>query len=154
VSLCGDSRYFVGFHEKSMCFLKQKAVGCGFFLRASTRPFRSPYCSGLLYECVYATPSFLHVASTCRKRASGMSLLGLPRVSVSPFLEGPVSSPDPVQVGDSSGSHGALYSLQAPGSTLQRLDVHLRLRPRGFSSLDPRAPYATSSLSRLRSTSM
>jgi hypothetical protein len=57
--------------------------------------------------------------------------------------------PDPVQVEDSSGSHVALYSLQAPGSTLQRLDVHLRLRPGGFSSLDPRAPYATSSPSRL-----
>jgi hypothetical protein len=46
VSLCGDSCYFVGFHEKSMYFLKQKAVGSGFFLRASTQPFSSPYCSG------------------------------------------------------------------------------------------------------------
>jgi hypothetical protein len=67
------------------------------------------------------------------------------------FLAGLVTSPDPVQVEDSSASHGALSSLQAPGSTLQRLDVRLRMRPGGFSSLDPRAPYATSSPSRLLS---
>jgi hypothetical protein len=64
-----------------------------------------------------------------------------------------VVSPDPVQVEDSSGSHGALSSLQAPGSTFQRLDVRLRLRLGGFSSLDPRAPYTTSSSSRLLSAS-
>jgi hypothetical protein len=49
-----------------------------------------------------------------------MSLLGLPWVSVSTFLDGLAASPDLVQVGDSSGSHGALSSLQAPGSTLSR----------------------------------
>jgi hypothetical protein len=72
-------------------------------------------------------PSFLHVASTYWKRASGMSPLDLLWVSVSTFLEVPVASLDPVQVGDSSGSHGARSSLQAPGSTLKRLDVRLHL---------------------------
>jgi hypothetical protein len=143
----------LGFQEKSICFLKKKAVGCGFFLRASTRPFRSPYCSGATLQLRLCDTSFPHVASTYRKRSSSMSLLGLPWVSVSTFLEGLAASPNPVQVGDSSGSHGALSSLQASGSTLQRLGVHLRLRPRGFSSLDPRAPYVTSSPSRLRSAS-
>jgi hypothetical protein len=117
-----------------------------FFLRAST-------ARGLLYECVCAMPSFFHVASTYGKHASGTSPLDLPSVSVSTFLEGAVASPDSVQVEGSSSSRGALSSLQVPGSTLQRLDVRLRLRPGRFSSLDPLAPYATSSLSRLRSDS-
>jgi hypothetical protein len=99
------------------------------------------------------TPSFFQVASTYWKYLSGMSLLDLPLVDVSTFLEGTVASPDPIRVEDSSGSHGASSSLQVPGSTLQRLDVCLRLRPGGFSSLDPRAPYATSSSSRLLSAS-
>jgi hypothetical protein len=113
-------------------FPQQKAVGHRFFLRPSTRPFRSPYCSGLLYECVCVTPSLFHVTSTYWKHASGTSPLDLPLVGVSTFLEGPVASPDHVQVEDSSGSHGALSSLQAPGSVLQRLDVHLHLRLEGF----------------------
>jgi hypothetical protein len=108
---------------------------------------------GLLYECVYATPSFFHVASTYWKHASGTSPLDLPSVSVSTFLEGAVASFDSVQVGGSSGSHDTLSSLQVSGSTLQRLVLRLRLRSGGFSSLDPRAPYATSSPSRLRSAS-
>jgi hypothetical protein len=41
-----DSRYFVLFNGKSIFSLKQKAVGSQFILRASTRPSRSPYCSG------------------------------------------------------------------------------------------------------------
>jgi hypothetical protein len=82
-----------------------------------------------------------------------MSLLDLPWVSISTFFEGLVASPDPIQVRDSSCRHGALSSLQTRGSTLQELDVRLCLRPGGFSSLDPRAPYATSSPSHLRSAS-
>jgi hypothetical protein len=97
---------------------------------------------------------FLHVASTYWKHASITSLLDLPLVSISTFLEGAVVSPDPVQVEVPSGSHGALSSLQAPGSTLLRLDVLLRLCLGGSSSLDPCAPYATSSLSRLLSALM
>jgi hypothetical protein len=85
--------------------------------------------------------------------ASVTSPLDLPLVSISTFLEGVVVLPDLVLVEDSSGGHGALSSHQAPGSTLQRLDVRLRLRPGGFSSLDP-APYVTSSPSRLLSTLM
>jgi hypothetical protein len=96
------------------------------------------------------TPSFFHVASTYWKHTSDTSPLDLPLVSISTFLEGAVASPYSVQVEGSSGGHGALSSLQAPGSTLQCLDVRLRMRSGGFSSLDPRAPYATSSLSRLR----
>jgi hypothetical protein len=78
------------------------------------------------------TPSFLHVDSIYWKCASGMSPLGFPWVSISTFVEGPVTSPDPAQVGDSSSSHGTLSSLQAPRFTLKRLDIHLRLRPGGF----------------------
>jgi hypothetical protein len=63
-------------------------------------------------------PLFLHVASTYWKHASVTSPVELPLVSVSTFLEGSVASPDHVQVEDSSGSHGALSSLQALGSTL------------------------------------
>jgi hypothetical protein len=98
-------------------------------------------------------PLFLHVTSTYWKHASITSPLDLPLVSVSTFIERTVASPDPVQVEDSSGSHGALSSFQAPGSTLQRLDVRLCLWLGGFSSLDPCAPYATSSPTRLLSTS-
>jgi hypothetical protein len=43
-----------------------------------------------------------------------------------------LASPDSDQVGGSSGSNSALSSLQAPGSTLQRLDVRLRTRSGGF----------------------
>jgi hypothetical protein len=46
VFLCGDSRCFVCFPREEHLFPKQKAVGCGYFLRASNRPSRSPYCSG------------------------------------------------------------------------------------------------------------
>jgi hypothetical protein len=77
-------------------------------------------------------PPFLHITSTYWKHASVTSSLDLPLVIISTFFEGVMVSPDPVQVEDSSGSHGALSSLQAPGSTLQRLDVRLRLRPGGF----------------------
>jgi hypothetical protein len=41
-----DSRCFVCFPREEHLFPKQKAVGRGFFLRASTRPSRSPYYSG------------------------------------------------------------------------------------------------------------
>jgi hypothetical protein len=73
---------------------------------------------GLLYECVFVTPSFFHVASTYWKHPSGTSLLDLPLVGASTFLEGVVASPDRIQVEGSSSSHGALSSLQVPGSTL------------------------------------
>jgi hypothetical protein len=97
------------------------------------------------------TPSFLHVASTCCKHASFTSLLDLPLVSASTFLECVLVSPDSGQVGGSFGGHGALSSLQAPGPTPQRLDVRLRTCPGGLSFLDPCAPYATSSTTRLHS---
>jgi hypothetical protein len=42
------------------------------------------------------------------------------------FLEGVLASPNSGQVGGSSGNDSALSSLQAPGLTLQRLDVSLR----------------------------
>jgi hypothetical protein len=71
------------------------------------------------------TPFLFHVALTYWKHTSGTSPLDLPLVGVSTFLEGPVASPDRVQVEDSSGSHGALSSLQAPGSALQRLGACL-----------------------------
>jgi hypothetical protein len=70
-------------------------------------------------------PSFLHVASTYRKHASVTSLIDLPLVSVSTFLEGVLASADFGQVGGSSGISSALSSLQAPGPTLQRLDVRV-----------------------------
>jgi ribonuclease HI len=56
-------------------------------------------------------PLFLHDASTYWMHASVTSSLDLPLVSISTFLEGVVVLPDPVQVEDSSGSHGALSSL-------------------------------------------
>jgi hypothetical protein len=99
------------------------------------------------------TPTFFHVASTYWKHTSDSSPLDLPLVSVSTFLEGAMASPESVQVGGSSGGHGALSSLQASRPTSQRLDVRLHLRPEGFSFLDPRAPYVTSSPPCLRSTS-
>jgi hypothetical protein len=70
------------FPREEHLFPKQKAVGRGLILRASTRPSRSPYCSGATHECVYAAPSFLNVASTYRKHASVTSPLDLPLVSV------------------------------------------------------------------------
>jgi hypothetical protein len=59
------------------------------------------------------TPSFLHIVSTYWKHAFVTSLLDLPLVSILTFFEGVLSSPDSGQVGGSSGSHGALSSLQA-----------------------------------------
>jgi hypothetical protein len=58
------------------------------------------------------TPSFFHIASTYWKYVSVMSLLDLPLVSASTFLEGVLASPDSGQVRSSSGSHGTLSSLQ------------------------------------------
>jgi hypothetical protein len=46
-----------------------------------------------------------------------MSLLNLPSVSVSTFLEGVLASPDSGQIGGSSGNDNALSSLQAPEPT-------------------------------------
>jgi hypothetical protein len=46
VSLRGDPRCFVCFSREEHLFPQQKAVGRGLFLRASTRPSRSPYCMG------------------------------------------------------------------------------------------------------------
>jgi hypothetical protein len=43
----------------SICFLKQKAIGSRLVFWVSTRPSRSPYCSGLLHECVLRHPLFL-----------------------------------------------------------------------------------------------
>jgi hypothetical protein len=63
------------------------------------------------------TPSFLHAASTYWKHASVTSLLDLSLVSALTFLEGVLASPDSGQVGGSSGGHGALSSIQAPGPT-------------------------------------
>jgi hypothetical protein len=45
VSLRGDSLCFVCFSREEHLFPQQKAVGRGFFLRASTRSSRSSYCS-------------------------------------------------------------------------------------------------------------
>jgi hypothetical protein len=71
-------------------------------------------------------PLFLHAASTYWRHASITSPLDLPLVSDSTFLEGVLASPDSGQVGCSSGNDNTLSSLQAPGPTLQRLDVRLR----------------------------
>jgi hypothetical protein len=86
------------------------------------------------------TPSFLHVASTDLKRASVTSPLDLPLVGVSTFLEGVLASPDSGQVDGSLGNDDALFSLQALGPTLQRLDVHLHTRSGGFSFFIPVHP--------------
>jgi hypothetical protein len=59
---------------------------------------------GLLYECVCATTSFFHVASTYGMHASGTSPFDLLSVSISTFLEGVLASPDSAQVGGCSGS--------------------------------------------------
>jgi hypothetical protein len=73
---------------------------------------------GLLYECVFVTSSFLHVASTYRKYASVTSLLNFPLVSIYTFLEDALDLPDSGQVGGSLGNNSALSSPQAPGPTL------------------------------------
>jgi hypothetical protein len=82
VFLCGDPRCFVYFQEKSTCFLKKKVVGRGLVLRASTRPSRSPYCSGATLRVRLCDALFSSVASTYRKHASITSLLDLPLVSI------------------------------------------------------------------------
>jgi hypothetical protein len=46
VPLLGDPRCFICFSREEHMFPQQKVIGCGLFLRASTRPTRSPYCSG------------------------------------------------------------------------------------------------------------
>jgi hypothetical protein len=45
VYLRGDSRCFVCFSREGHLFPQQKSIGRGLFLRASTRPSRSRYCS-------------------------------------------------------------------------------------------------------------
>jgi hypothetical protein len=44
VYLRGNSRCFVYFSREEHLFPQHKAVGCWLFLRASSRPSRSPYC--------------------------------------------------------------------------------------------------------------
>jgi hypothetical protein len=56
-----------------------------------------------------------------------MSLLDLPWVGIQTFLEGVMALPDSGQVGGSSSNDSTLSSLQAPGPTLQKLDVRLRM---------------------------
>jgi hypothetical protein len=46
VSLRGDPYRFICFSREEHLFPQQKAIGRGLFLRASTQPSRSPYCSG------------------------------------------------------------------------------------------------------------
>jgi hypothetical protein len=70
---------------------------------------------------------FSFVASTYQKHAPVMSLLDLPWVGIQTFLEGVMALPDSGQVGGSSSNDSALSSLQAPGPTLQKLDVRLRM---------------------------
>jgi hypothetical protein len=84
--------------------------------------------------------SFLHVASTYQKYASVTSLLDFPLVSVYTFLEDALDLPDSGQVGGSLGNNNALFSPQAPGPTLHKLDVRLRTRSGGFSLLIPVHP--------------
>jgi hypothetical protein len=96
-------------------FPQQKVVGRGLFLRASTRPSRSPYCSGDTLRVHLCDALFL---------SHHLDLL-----------------------------EARLSSLQAPRPTPQWLDVRLRPLLGGFSFLDPRSPYATSSTPCLHSIS-
>jgi hypothetical protein len=126
------------FPREEHMFPQQKVVGRGFlFFKHQPNLLGHLTARGLLYECVCVTPSFLHVTSTYWKHASVMSPLDLPLVSVSTFLEGVLASTDSGQVGGPSGNDSALSSLQAPGPTLQRLDVRLRMHSGGFSFLIP-----------------
>jgi hypothetical protein len=121
---------FCRFPREEHLFPQQKVVGRDSFLEHQPDHLGRLTARGLLYECVFVTPSFFRVASTYWKHLSGMYLLDLPLVGASTFLEVVVASPYPIQDEDSSGSHGALSSLHVPGSMLQRLDVRLRLCPR------------------------
>jgi hypothetical protein len=80
VSLSGDSRYPVGFHEKGMCFLKQKVVGCGFFFEHQPDLSGCLTDRGLLYECVCAMPSFssrrLDLLEACFRHVSARPPFG------------------------------------------------------------------------------
>jgi hypothetical protein len=58
------------------------------------------------------------------------SLLG----SIQTFLEGVLVLPNSGQVRGSSSNDNALSSLLTSGLALQKLDVHLRTRSRGFYS--------------------
>jgi hypothetical protein len=99
------------------------------------------------------TPSFSYVALTYQKHAYVTPLLDLSLVSIQTFLEGVLVLPDSGQVGGSSSNNIALSSLQAYGPALEKLDVRLCTRSRGFSSLDPHAPCVTSPAPCLRFTS-
>jgi hypothetical protein len=132
----------------SICFLKQKVVGFRLVLRASTRPSKSPYCSGATPRVRLVTPSFSDIASTYQNHASATSPLDFPFGQT--FLEGVLVLPNSGQVGGSSSNDNVFSSLQAPGPALQKLDVRLRTHPGGFSSFYPRAPYATSPAPYLR----
>jgi hypothetical protein len=59
VSLHGDPRCFICFSREEHLFPQQKAVGRGLFLRASTRPSRSPYCSGATLQVRLCDALFL-----------------------------------------------------------------------------------------------
>jgi hypothetical protein len=100
-------------------FPKQKAVGRRFsFIEHQPDLLGHLTARGLLYKCICATPSFLHVTSTYRKHASVTSLLDLPLVNVLSFLEGVLASPDSGHVRGSLGSNNALSSHQARGLSL------------------------------------
>jgi hypothetical protein len=119
VLLCGDSRCFVYFPREEHPFPKRKAVGRRLILRASTRPSRSPYCSGATLRVRLCDALFSPRRLDLRKLASVTSPLDLPSVSVLTFLEGVLALPDSGQVaGSSDNNNNALSSLQAPEPTL------------------------------------
>jgi hypothetical protein len=128
VFLCEDSCCFVCFKKEERLFPQHNAVGHEFFFEHQPDLLGRLIARGLLHECVCVMPSFLHVTSTYWKHASVTSLLDLLLVSISTFLEGMLASPDFGQVGGSSGSDNALFSIKFPGPNLQRLDVRLRMR--------------------------
>jgi hypothetical protein len=129
------------FPREKHLFPKRKAVGHRFFFFEHQPDLLGCLTARrLLYECVCVTPSFLHVTSTYWKHTSIMSPLDLPLVSVSTLLEVVLASPNFGQICSSSGNDSALSSIQAPGPTLQRLDVRLHMHSGGFSFLIPVHP--------------
>jgi hypothetical protein len=138
---------------KSISKHKQKVVGSLFTLRASTRPSRSPYCSGATPRVHLVTPSSFYIVTTHWKPASTTSLLDLPLVGWETFLMIFWQLPDLGQVGGSSTDSSCLHfePLELRSRSLI-LDV-VRVGGVLILFLDPRAPYTTLMMSRVRQAS-
>jgi hypothetical protein len=94
VSSRQDSRFFVSLNGTSIHFPSRKPYVLDSLFVHQPDLLGRLTARGLLYECVFVTPSFPSIASTYQKHAPTMCLLDLPSISIQTFLEGVMALPN------------------------------------------------------------